>query len=225
MGKKILIIVAHSDDEAIGMGGTIAKHKIKGDKVFVVSMTDGVSARNNFKNKDVANRLKAAEKSSKILGFKWFNAHNFSDNSMDKYPLLDIIKALEKDKIKLKPDLVYTHSGADLNIDHKIVSQAVLTVFRPQPNEKCKEIRFFEVASSTDYGVEAINGNFSPNLFIDISKNWQDKLTALKAYASEIRSFPHSRSLEGIKSLANRRGNQVGLSMAEAFQVIRKIED
>ena len=73
--------------------------------------------------------------------------------------------------------------------------------------------------------MEAINGNFSPNLFIDISKNWQDKLTALKAYASEIRSFPHSRSLEGIKSLANRRGNQVGLSMAEAFQVIRKIED
>ena len=119
MSRKILIIVAHSDDEAIGMGGTIAKHKIKGDEVFVVSMTDGVSARNTVKNKDVLNRLKAAKISSKILGFKWLNSHNFSDNSMDTYPLLDIIKAIEKDKVKLKPDLVYTHSGADLNIDLK----------------------------------------------------------------------------------------------------------
>ena len=224
MGKKILIIVAHSDDEAIGMGGTIAKHKIKGDEVFVVSMTDGVSARNNVKNKDVLNRLKAAKISSKMLGFKWLNSHNFSDNSMDTYPLLDIIKAIEKDKVKLKHDLVYTHSGADLNIDHKILSQVVLTVFRPQPYEKCKEIRLFEVASSTDYGVEAINGNFSPNLFIDISKTWRDKLSALKAYESEIRSSPHTRSFEGLESLAKRRGNQVGLGMAEAFQVIRKIE-
>ena len=67
--------------------------------------------------------------------------HNFNDNAMDGYPLIEIIqKNIEKIKKKLQPELD-THSGADLNIDHRVVSNAVLTVFRPEPNEKCKELR------------------------------------------------------------------------------------
>ena len=220
---KILIIVAHSDDETIGMGGTIKKHVNNGDEVSVISMTNGVGARLNNKNKNIQNRLIESQKASEILGFNWLKRFDFPDNEMDKCSSLEITKAIEEIKFKLNPEIVYFHNGGDLNIDHRIVSSSVLTAFRPQPNESCKELRVFEIPSSTDFGHENITGRFIPNLYIDISDNWLTKLNALKAYKTEMRDYPHSRSLESIENLAKVRGSQVGIKMAEAFQVIRKI--
>ena len=224
MPKNILIVVAHPDDETISMAGTIRKHVNNGDSVKIISMTDGVSARLTSKIEDASNRKKSAEKASEILGFSWEALYNFNDNAMDGYPLIEIIQCIEKIKKKLQPELVYTHSGADLNIDHRVVSNAVLTVFRPEPNEKCKELRLFEVASATDYGNQAVTGSFAPNLFVNISQEWPSKLRALEAYSSEMRNYPHSRSIKGIENLAKLRGNQIGYELAEAFEVLRKIE-
>ena len=220
----VLIVVAHSDDETIGMGGTIKKHSEKGDKVIIMSMTNGLGSRGDINQYEIDQRLKASDKASQILGFKWIERYDYPDNEMDTCSTLDIIKLIEKVKNKYKPSLVYFHSEADLNVDHRIVSAAVLAAFRPQPGEFCRELRVFEVPSATDFGNESIFGRFLPNLFIDISETWPYKLSALQAYTNEIRDYPHSRSLEGIKNLAELRGNQNGLKMAEAFQIIRKIE-
>ena len=221
--NKVLIVVAHTDDETIGMGGTIKKHINQGDEVFVISMTDGIGARDFFVKEDILKRVDSSNLASEILGFNWLERFNFKDNMLDNEPLLEIIKSIEKSKNIIQPNLVYSHSGGDLNIDHRILVNAVLTAFRPEPNQSCKEIRLFEISSATDFGNEYITGKFIPNLFIDISSTWDDKEKALLAYKDELRVFPHSRSLEGIKNLAKLRGNQVGLKMAEAFQVIRKI--
>ncbi len=220
----VLVVVAHSDDETIGMGGTIKRHVNKGDKVIIMSMTNGVGSRENSNPNEINKRLIASEKASKILGFSWIERYNYPDNEMDTCSTLDIVKNIEKAKIKYRPSIVYFHSEADLNVDHRILSSAVLTAFRPQPGEHCRELRVFEVPSATDYGDESITGKFAPNLYIDISVTWPYKLSALKAYSKEIRDYPHSRSLEAIKNLAKIRGNQNGLNMAEAFQIIRKIE-
>ena len=225
MREVVLVVVAHSDDESISMAGTIVKHIKKGDKVFVISMTDGVGARDDANLNKIKQRKNASVTASKVLGFEWGDSYDFSDNVMDSYPLIEIVKAVEKAKYKYRPTLVYTHSGADLNVDHRVVANSVLTAFRPQPNELCKELRLFEVASATDYGKSAITGSFSPNLFIDISNEWPSKVKALEAYMEEMREYPHSRSIQGIKNLANLRGNQVGYDFAEAFEVIRKLED
>jgi len=224
MTEIVLVVVAHSDDESISMAGTITRHISRGDKVIVVSMTDGVGARDSANIDDANSRKVSADSASKELGFKWGECYDFNDNAMDAYPLIDIVKAVEKAKNEHKPTLVYTHSCADLNVDHRVVANAVLTAFRPQPSETCKEIRLFEVASATDYGNSAITGSFEPNLFVDITKNWASKERALKAYSAEMRDYPHSRSIEGIKNLAKLRGNQIGHDMAEAFEVLRKIE-
>jgi LmbE family N-acetylglucosaminyl deacetylase len=221
--KTVLIVASHPDDETLGMGGTIKKHVTNDEAVTVVTMTDGVSAR-GVQNNEVAMRTRATESASEILGFAWESLPRFKDNAMDTYPLLEIIKHIEHIKLKINPDIVYTHCAADLNIDHQITARAVLTAFRPHPNEKCTEIRCFEVPSATDYGHESITGSFSPNLFVDIQKEWPDKERALMAYKNELRSYPHSRSFEAVKNLAKVRGNQIGLHMAEAFQVLRKIE-
>ena len=220
----ILVVVAHSDDETIGMGGTIYRHVSHGDRVFVVSKTDGVGGRTGTVTDDIEKRKKSAKRASEILGFEWAEAYSFVDNAMDKVSLLEVVKCVEAVKSRLQPALIYTHSGADLNVDHRIVANAVLTAFRPQPNESWTEIRAFEVVSATDYGHESTTNSFSPNVFIDIALEWSKKQEALAAYRADMRDYPHSRSMEGIENLAKYRGNQVGLMMAEAFQVIRRIE-
>ena len=223
--QSVLIIVAHTDDETFGMGGTIKKHHDKGDKIYAISMTNGVGSRLDInKNKEIRKREKASYLASKILGFKWLDNYDFSDNSMDSYPLLEVVRSIENSKRKIKPDIIYTHSNADLNIDHRIVLNAVLTAFRPCPDENYCEIRLFEVPSSTDYGNSQVIGDFVPNLFIDITDEWKTKKAAINCYKHELRKYPHSRSKEGIETLSKIRGTQSGLKKAEAFQIIRRIE-
>jgi LmbE family N-acetylglucosaminyl deacetylase len=222
--QDILIVVAHKDDETIGMGGTIAKHTNNGDNVFCVAMTDGVSSRKDSTQSDVKKRALAANKAAKILNFKWLENRVFPDNSIDSIPLLSIIEVIEEAKNEINPKIIYTHSKADLNIDHRIVCDAVLTAFRPQPSESWNEIITFEVPSATDYGHPNVTGNFSPNLFVNIEKTWDLKKKALNCYSEEMRKYPHSRSLKALENNNKSLGNKVGLEFAEAFQIIRKIE-
>lgn len=218
--KKVLIIVAHQDDETIGCGGTIYQHYLKGDQVFCLSFTDGVSARGLINKKILERRQNSSIKASKILNFKWVkNNQIFEDNKLDKYPLLDLIKVIEKAKSKIKPDIVYTHYFKDLNVDHNAVSMATITAFRPLKNEKCKEILFFEVPSSTDYSPH----HFSPNYFVEISKYWEIKKRALLAYGSEIKNQKTSRDLNSLKTFYKFRGNSVGLKMCESFFIFKKL--
>jgi LmbE family N-acetylglucosaminyl deacetylase len=220
----VLVVVAHSDDEALGCAGTIARHIRNGDKVFGVSMTNGVGSRGTENNDEIKRRAQAATNASKILGMEWVEGGSFPDNAMDTVALLEVAKVIEQAKSKIKPIIVYTHSSADLNIDHRIVSHATLIAFRPQPNEVWEEIRTFEIASATDYGHKSITKEFNPNLYIDITETWQIKLAALREYRMEMRQPPHTRSFEGLENLAKYRGNQVGLLYAEAFEIIRKVE-
>ena len=217
--KKVLVVVAHQDDETIGCGGTIYQHHLNGDKVFCLSFTDGVSARVS-EQKNVKSRQNSSIKASKILKFKWIkNIKIFDDNKLDKYPLLDLIKIIEKTKMQIKPDIVYTHYYKDLNVDHKAVSMATITAFRPLKKEKCKEILFFEIPSSTDYSPY----EFVPNYFVDISKYWNLKKKALLAYGSEIKNQKSSRDIGSLESFYKFRGSSVGLKMCESFFIYKKI--
>ncbi len=220
--KKILICVAHPDDETIGCGGTIAKHIKNGDKVFCISMTDGVSSRDNFKNLDIIKRKNSKKKAEKILGFKWVkNNKFFPDNQLDTVRLIEIIKTIEEAKNKIKPEIVYTHFPEDLNIDHRIVAEATLTAFRPTVKNFDK-ILAFEIPSSTDYRYYK-KKSFSPNYFNDISNFWKVKKKGLLAYKQEMKKFPNSRSIKGIETLAKYRGIQNGLKYAEAFMILKQI--
>ncbi len=220
MRKKVLITVAHRDDETIGCGGAIYRHYLKGDEVYCLSFTDGVSARTKVKKKDLGNRINSSIKASKILKFKWVeNKKLFEDNKLDSYPLLDLVKVIEKVKNRINPDIVYTHYFNDLNVDHKAVSMATITAFRPLKKEKCKEILFFEIPSSTDYSPQ----DFVPNYFVEISKQWSLKKKALLAYGNEIKNQKTSRDLSSLKSFYEYRGNTVGLKMCESFFIFKKL--
>lgn len=221
--QNVLVVVAHTDDETFGMGGTIARHVAAGDRVYALSMTDGVGSRDVQSAAEVEARAQAARGAAEILGMKWLEGGSFPDNAMDTVSLLAVAKLVEDAKRMVRPSLVYTHSAADLNIDHRILCQATLTAFRPQPNETWQEIRTFEVPSATDYGHRSVTASFHPNLYIDIADVWDRKLAAAQQYHTELRSPPHSRSPEGLDNLSRLRGNQAGLQRAEAFEILRKI--
>ncbi len=217
------MIIAHPDDETLGVGGTIARYVDEGRRVHVLSLTDGVGARGPSRNAATV-RARAADRAAAILGFEWLDGASFPDNALDTVPLLDIVTAIERAKKKAKPTIVYTHFPHDLNVDHRIVCQAVMTAFRPQPGEICADIRACEIPSSTDYGAAIAPSSFTPNIAVAIAHTWRKKLKALQAYAEEMRPFPHSRSYEALEALAVYRGATVGLPMAEAFQMLRMIE-
>lgn len=224
MKNKVLILVAHPDDETIGCGATIAKHVSRGDKVKLLALSSGVGSRDRELANEKKNRIKNAQKAAKTLGTEWISFGDLDDNKFDKYPLLEIVKYIESKKKKFYPNLLYTHSGYDLNVDHRITFAAALTAFRPTNAKKVTEIRSFEIRSSSDFSHPSLSKEFTPNLFNNIDKYWNKKLKALKNYETEIMPFPHSRSIKAIESLAIHRGTQVGIKMAEAFEVIRKID-
>jgi LmbE family N-acetylglucosaminyl deacetylase len=165
---------------------------------------------------------KQVNKANKILGVKKTIVFDFPDNRFDTVSLLDIVKAIEKVKKEINPNIVFTHHCGDLNIDHRITFNAVLTAFRPLKEETVKEIYSFEVPSSTEWNVSS-STCFVPNYFIDVSGSFKTKIRAMKEYKSEIRDFPHPRSPEAIKINAKRRGLQVGLELSEAFEIVRLI--
>lgn len=223
MSNRVLVVAAHPDDEVLGCGGALLKHSAAGDEIHIMILGEGVTARfddrkavdsKHFKvlyseSKSVAKYLKS--KSHSILGFP--------DNAFDTVAILDIIKAIEKKKEEVIPDVVYTHYSGDLNIDHQLTHKSVMTAFRPLPEECVKKIYCFETPSSTEYS----NSSFSPNVFYDIEDYIESKIYMLEMYKSEMRYYPHSRSSEYAKSLAAVRGMSVGMKYAEAFMLAREV--
>jgi|TARA_B100001964_G_scaffold168831_1_gene185579 LmbE family N-acetylglucosaminyl deacetylase len=223
--KNILVVASHPDDEVLGCGGTLYNLKKKGAKISVLFLSDGESSRKHPKiNKLILERKKQATEAARILGVQKIFFGNFPDNSMDSVPLLKIIQFIEKHIKKIKPDTIFTHFESDLNVDHQITSKAVITACRPIKNQTVKSILFFEILSSSEWNISIKNKSFKPNYFVDISKSIKFKLKALKQYKREMRTWPHPRSIEGVKLLSKTRGSSVGLSNAEAFILGRYVE-
>jgi N-acetylglucosamine malate deacetylase 1 len=219
MSETVLVIAAHPDDEALGCGGTIARHNRDGDSVHVLFVADGETSRVGAAP-DLRRRA-TAERASKILGARLPSFLDLPDQRLDTLSLLDVIRKIELVITSLRPAIVYTHHGGDLNADHRIVHQAVMTAMRPMPGSTYKAIFAFEVASSTEWSSTAIGEAFRPNHFVDITAFVDLKTKALEAYDAEMRSFPHARSYEGLKSLSTIRGVNSGFEAAEAFVTLR----
>ena len=220
---NILVIAAHADDEVLGCGGSIAKYKDQGATVNVALLADGVSSRvaeDVSSNAALKIRNSAAKRANEILEVDQVIFGDFPDNRMDSVALLDVIKYVEDLIVQFTPDVIFTHHSNCLNIDHRVVNQAVCTACRPQGNYSVKSILFFEIPSSTEWQINSL-GAFSPNLFEDISSHLAKKIKALEVYSVEMRDWPHPRSIEGVTHLAKWRGATVGVDSAEAFIVGR----
>lgn len=227
MNKIILVVAAHPDDEVLGCGGTIACLTREGHDVYVAILGEGITSRYDQRNQADKNTVEALKTCSQqvadLLGAKKLFMFDLPDNRFDTVPLLDVIKIIEGLIEKVKPKTVYTHHGGDLNIDHSIIHRATLTATRPLSGSPVKKVYAYEVPSSTEWGFGQFTAGFQANVFVDISATLEKKIEAMEIYESEARRFPHPRSPEALRALANRWGAAAGLEAAEAFELIREI--
>ncbi len=217
----VMVVAAHPDDEVLGCGGTLARHAENGDKVHVLILADGETSRQQAG--EVSERWACADRAANILGIRLHKILGFPDNQLDKIALLEVVREIELAISQLKPTVVYTHHGGDLNIDHQIACRAVMTACRPLPGSTVNAIYTFETVSSTEWGVPQLDPMFMPVRVVDISDTMQKKMAALQCYDAEMRPFPHARSYEAIEHLARLRGTQSGIKAAEVFGVMRQI--
>ncbi|WP_427338095.1 PIG-L deacetylase family protein [Caloranaerobacter sp. DY30410] len=226
--SKILVIAAHPDDEILGVGGTVKKHVNKGDIVDCLILGEGMTSRGKKRedtDKKILDKLhEDTLNAAKIIGYRNVYFSNLPDNRFDSIDLLDIIKEVEKYVDMLKPDIIYTHHYGDLNIDHRKTFESVITACRPVGEYSVKEIYTFETPSSTEWNFKYEDNIFKPNVFIDIEDTIKDKLDAIACYKTEIRDYPHPRSLKALKIIAQRWGIIVGKKYVEVFELIRKVD-
>lgn len=228
MRRSILVVAAHPDDEVLGCGAAMAGHARAGDDVHILILAEGLTSRDQKRDRSqhgegLSQLAEAAYRAHGILGARGTQLESFPDNRMDSVALLDIVKVVEAALEKHAPSLVYTHHGGDLNIDHRIVHQAVVTASRPMQGSTLRTLLFFEVPSSTEWQMPTAATAFIPNWFVDATETLTVKLEALRAYASEMRPWPHPRSPEAVTHLARWRGASSGYEAAEAFQLGRHL--
>lgn len=216
--NSVLVIAAHPDDETLGCGGTVALHRRNGDDVCLLVVCEGSSLRGVDQGAGDDRHLFAA---ARELGVDKEHVRHlgFADQRLDTMILTDIISPIEDAVREVRPNIVYCQHGGDVNIDHAILFKAALVATRPT-EQSIEAIYAYEVASSTEWAHPRV---FVPDTFVDIASTLEQKLRAMACYKSEVRDYPHPRSLEALGHRAHFWGNQNCLDAAEAFMTVRRI--
>jgi LmbE family N-acetylglucosaminyl deacetylase len=229
-GQKILVVVAHPDDELLGCGATFHKLAVEfGCRIRVVILGEGITSRSDSRNttewgKELEKHKQNIKQAKERIGYQELSTHDLPDNRFDSVNLLDIVKTVEAEKRTFKPSIVFTHHGGDVNIDHQRTFEAVITACRPMVGETVKTIITFETPSGTEWRATSDPRHFIPNLFFEVSEqNLAAKIAGMECYEYERREYPHPRSPQALRIQAQRWGVAVGCHFAEAFSLVRSI--
>ncbi len=215
MSRSVLVIAAHPDDEVLGCGGTVALHARAGDEVTAVIACEGESLRYGPGG---VGQSEHSRRAAEMLGLKESRPLGFPDQRLDTLTLLDLIAPLERAVREVRPAVVYCQFGGDANRDHELLFRAALVATRPL-EPFLEAVYAFDTASSTEWGYPR---SFVPDTWVDISTTLEQKLCAMACYESEVRPYPHPRSLEALRHRAHAWGNQCCMEAAEVFMTVRR---
>jgi LmbE family N-acetylglucosaminyl deacetylase len=215
MSRSVLVIAAHPDDEVLGCGGTVALHARAGDEVTAVIACEGESLRYGPGG---VGQSEHSRRAAEMLGLKESRRLGFPDQRLDTLTLLDLIAPLERAVREVRPAVVYCQFGGDANRDHELLFRAALVATRPL-EPFLEAVYAFDTASSTEWGYPR---SFVPDTWVDISTTLEQKLCAMACYESEVRPYPHPRSLEALRHRAHSWGNQCCMEAAEVFMTVRR---
>ena len=215
MSRSVLVIAAHPDDEVLGCGGTVALHARAGDEVTAVIACEGESLRYGPGG---VGQSEHSRRAAEMLGLKESRRLGFPDQRLDTLTLLDLIAPLERAVQEVRPAVVYCQFGGDANRDHELLFRAALVATRPL-EPFLEAVYAFDTASSTEWGYPR---SFVPDTWVDISTTLEQKLCAMACYESEVRPYPHPRSLEALRHRAQAWGNQCCMEAAEVFMTVRR---
>src|SRR6185503_17346730 len=192
MTRRVLVIAAHPDDEVLGVGGTVALHTRAGDEVTSVIVCEGESLRYGQKGVGQPEHIRRA---AETLGVRDVRPLGFADQRLDTMALTEIINPLDQIVKEVRPEVVYCQWGGDINRDHHLLFQATLVATRPTACS-VRAVYAFDTASSTEW---AYPRTFTADTWVDISATLEIKLAAMACYTSELRPYPHPRSLDALR--------------------------
>lgn len=225
--KKVLVIAAHPDDEVMGLGGTIAKLSAQGVECHLLIVTDGSSSQ--YRGSDNLGEIIEAKKietknCADTLGFRSIHYGELPDMKLDTTPHIAINQVIEKVINKVQPDTVFTHFWGDVNRDHQEVYKSTLVAVRPVMGQVVKELYCYRVPSSTEWTPNKADTMFMPNYFVNIEKYAEQKYKAFACYSTELREYPHPRSVQYLRETDKAVGIRIGLFAAEEFVLLRKLD-
>lgn len=215
VSDRVLVLVAHPDDEVLGCGGTLCLHRRRGDDVMVVIAAGRSAEESGYGQAQLAYTADALKK----LGVDSWKGLGLPDQRLDTMPILALTQLLEHAVQDYEPTIVYVHHHSDANFDHTALFRAAIVATRPT-NLSIHTVLAFETASSTEWGYPR---NFAPDTWVDISEVLGAKLGAMECYTPELRHFPHPRSLRSLRARAEALGSGCCMEAAEAFMTIRRV--
>jgi LmbE family N-acetylglucosaminyl deacetylase len=216
-----LVIAPHPDDEVLGVGGTIARLASEGHEIHVAIVTKGEPEL--FAESLIEQGRDEAARCRELLGVKETHFMDFPAARLDAVQHHQLNLAIDRLVSTVCPQLVFLPFGHDMHKDHRLVFESALVALRPMTARSVVDILCYETLSETNWNMPGGTDSFTPNVFVDISEFLESKLRAARAYASQMRAFPHERSIEAISYLARLRGANVGKNAAEAFVQVRRI--
>jgi N-acetylglucosaminylphosphatidylinositol deacetylase family protein len=221
--RNVVVISAHPDDEILGVGGALLKHKKNGDKIYWL-ITTNIFEEQGFSKERVFSRQREIEKVSEALGAEKVFMLNYPTMSLSTSTLIEMVPKLSKIFTEIEPEIIYCLNRSDAHSDHRITFDAVMACTKSFRYPFIKQVLMYECISETEFAPQLPEKMFIPNYFVDISSFLEEKKNLMKIYASELGDHPFPRSLKNIEALASFRGASVGVEYAEAFQLIKYID-
>ena len=220
--SKVLVVAPHPDDETLGCGGTLLRHKKKNDSIHWLIMTS-MNQQAGFSEEKIVKRFSEVENVVKAYSFDSVHQAGFVSTELDIVPKAQLIKKISSIINSIEPDIIYLPYRNDVHSDHKVTFDAVIASTKSFRYPSINKIIAYETLSETEFGLQPQDGGFRPNLFVDISPFFEQKIKILQLYQDEISSHPFPRSLINVKSLAIFRGAIANCHYAESFMSLKEI--
>ena len=224
--KNIVVIAVHPDDETLGAGGTLLKHKAMGDRIHCVFCTD-IFECEGFSKEQIQKREDEISQICKIYGFSSVHRLGLKTMRVDEYSRSDLVSRISKIFQAIKPNVIYLPFAYDVHSDHRIIFEAAFSCTKSFRYPSIERILMMEVLSETECAPAINTQQFMPNVVVDSTDYFEQKCSIMQIYKSELGNTPFPRSLENIKSLATYRGCCMGGAenqkvYAESFMLLKE---
>ena len=220
--NKILVIAVHPDDETLGCGGTLLKHKANGDEIHWLIATD-IKESEGYSILTIKKRNKEITKIEDLYGFTSVNKLDLSTSKVDTYSISVLVSKISSVINRIKPDIIYLPFKGDVHSDHKYIFDAAYSCTKTFRYPFIKKIYMMETLSETEFAPSTKEDSFVPNVFIDISNYMDKKIETMKVFENEIGEHPFPRSERNIRALATYRGATAGCDYAESFMLLKEV--
>jgi N-acetylglucosamine malate deacetylase 1 len=221
--NKVAVIAPHPDDETLGCGGTLLKHKSNNDEIHWIIATN-MQTSEGYDDIVIKERNDEIQKVGTLFGFDSISKLNLPTTKVDEHGMSELVAKISSVINKIKPNIIYLPFKSDVHSDHKYIFEASYSCTKSFRYPFIEKIYMMETLSETEFSLSTKEDSFVPNVFVDISKYMDKKIEAIKIYENEIHDHPFPRSEKNIKALATYRGAIANCEYAESFMLVKEIK-